>query len=240
MDNERFNYCIEKYKDLETSYNIGTYKEKTLHKVIKNYYCDDPQYQEVKFSGCVCDILKENDIIEVQTRNLNKLREKLDKYPIDYNVKIVYPIPHIKYINWIDPDTFEIKSQRKSPKVGTIYDAFKELYRIKMYLNKPNIKVTLLLIDVYEFRNLNGWSKDKKKGSVREDMIPTELIDEIDINDFRLFLPETLGSEFTSNDYKKAIKRNINIARTGLTILNYLGLIKVDHKDKRSNVYVRV
>lgn len=240
MDKERFNYCIEKYQDIKTSYNIGTYKEKTLHKIIKNYYCDDPSFQEIKFSGCVCDILRDKEIIEVQTRNLNKLRVKLDRFPNDYNVKIIYPIPYIKYLNWIDPETFEVKDQRKSPKKGSIYDAFKELYKIKMYLDRPNIKIVLLLINAEEFRNLNGWSANKKKGSVRADMIPTELVDEIEINDFRIFIPEELDDEFTSNDYRKAIKRNISIARIGLNILCYLNIIKIDHKEGRLNVYKRV
>ena len=239
MDKLKFQECIKRNEELITNYNIGTYKEKTMHKIIKNYYCDDSSFQEIKINGSVADICIDKTIIEVQTRSLNKLRDKLNNYPSDYDIRIIYPISHIKYINWIDPNTFEVKDVRKSPKIGTIYDAFKELYKIKMFLDKPNIKITLLLIDVNEYRNLNGWSKDKKKGSVREDMVPIGLYDEIDIDDFGIFLPDTLEDLFTSNDYKKAIHQRINVARTGLTILSYLKVIVVDHKDKRSNVYKR-
>lgn len=237
MDKNRFNECINKYSNIETKYNIGTYMEKTLHKVIKNYYCEDKKYQEVKVGKVISDICIDNNIIEVQTRNLNKLVPKLKEYGDNYNVNIIYPIPHIKYLAWIDNDTGEITEKRKSPKVGKIYDCFYELYKIKWFLNKSNIKVTLLLIDCLEYRNLNGWSKDKKRGSSREDRVPLELIDEVEINDFHIFIPETLNDVFTSTDYAKAIKTPIRYARIGLNILTYIDVIEIVGKVGRNNLY---
>ena len=67
--------------------------------------------------------------------NAPKLRRKLDTFLKYYPVTIVYPIVHTKYLYWIDEETGEISSKRKSPKTGTIYDAVPELYKIKMYLN---------------------------------------------------------------------------------------------------------
>ena len=237
MDKVRFNECINKYAHIETKYNIGTYMEKSLHKVIKNYYCDDKNSQEIKVGKVISDICIGNDIIEVQTRNLNKLVPKLKEYGDDYYINIVYPIPHIKYVCWINQETGLVTDKRKSPKVGKIYDAFYELYKIKWFLNKPNILITLLLIDMEEYRNLDGWSKDKKRGSSREERIPIELIDEVIISDYHIFIPDNLPEAFTSNEYSKAIKTPIRYARIGLNILQYIGIVEVVGKNGRNNLY---
>lgn len=51
------------------------------------------------------------------------------------------------------------------------------------------------MLETEEIRLLNGWSKNKKRGSSRHDRIPKGLIDEIHIDcpaDFDMFLPEDL------------------------------------------------
>ena len=51
--------------------------------------------------------------------------------------------------------------------------AFKELYRIRRYLLRDGLRLKLVLLDMEEYRLLNGWSRDKKKGSTRFDRIYT-------------------------------------------------------------------
>ena len=48
-----------------------------------------------------------------------------------------------------------------------------------MYLDNPNLHLCLVLIDADEYLLLNGWSRDRKKGSSRFDRIPVELVDEL-------------------------------------------------------------
>lgn len=236
MDKERFKEQIDKCIDKSLIKGIGTYQEKTLHKVIKNYYDDNTSNQEIKVDGYICDVVKEGLIIEIQTRSLDKLKNKLDNLLPNHKIKVVYPIPYIKYVCWINDG--EVVSERKSPKVGSIYDISKELYKIKWYLNHPNLELTILLINLKEYRNLDGYSKDKKRGSTRYDRIPLELVDEIVINDYHMFLP--FDGEFTSKDYAKKTKQNLSRAQTLLTILKYLNIIEVVGKDKRYNIYKKL
>lgn len=238
MDKERFNKCIEKCIGLETKYNIGTYMEKTVHKVVKDYYCDDKTHQEISLFGCVADICKDKEIIEIQTKAFSKLKNKLDKYPSDYNITIVYPIPHVKTIYWLDPKTMEIVDKRKSPKKGNIFSAFKELYTIKDYLAKPNISITILLFDCIEYKKLNK-KGTKRRGTEREDIIPTELYDEIRINDYHMFLPTELN-EFSAVEYSKKVGCRIDIARRIINILIILNIVRFDHKDGRKYIYKRI
>lgn len=237
MDKEKFAQCCMKFKYDRDKKGIGTYKEKTLHRIVKNYYNSNPECQEIKIKGYVADICEGNEIIEVQTRAFNKLFPKLEAFCSEYNVNVVYPIPYNKWLVWINNETGEITKRRKSPCVGDIYDAFFELYKIKKHLINPHCHITLLFINVDEYRNLNGWSEDRKRGSSREEQIPLELIDEIKINDFNIFIPKNIPEKFTSKDYAKAIKEPLRRAQIGLTILQYCKTIEVVGKDGKANVY---
>ena len=97
----------------------------------------------------------------------------------------------------------------------------------------------ILLIDQIEYRLLDGWNKTKKKGSHRENRVPLELIDEIDIisvSDYYKLMP-LLNEQFTSKDFALSAKINLKMAQIALNILKYLGLITVVGKDKNSIIY---
>ena len=221
---------------------IGTLGEKTLHAIFKYYFEPDSTYHELRYQGFVADILHGQDVIEIQTRGFNKLRRKLDAFLEYGEVRIVYPIPYEKYLQWIDEETGSISPKRKSPKKGTIYDSFYELYKIKPYLTNPNLKLTIVFVNIEEQRLLNGWSADKKKGSERYERIPTKIINHVEFNsleDYKRFLPETLPEIFSTKDYHKATKLNITRARTGVHILNYLGVIEAVGKKGNAILYKR-
>lgn len=142
---------------------IGTLGEKTLHAVLKHYYEPDISCHEIKVGSYVADIFRENAVTEIQTRQFNKLRDKLDFFLEQYTVTVVYPIPRTKWLIWMDETTGEVTKRRKSPKVGTAFDAFFELYKIKSRLCHPRLRICLVLLDMEEYRLLNGWSRNKKK-----------------------------------------------------------------------------
>ncbi|MEG1847459.1 MAG: hypothetical protein RR238_03210 [Lachnospiraceae bacterium] len=170
---------------------IGTLREKTVHAVLKYYLVPKEEYHEIPCAGFVADILFEGEIIEIQTANFDKLRKKLAVFLEQYEVTIVYPIPAQKWVMWINEETGEITPKRKSPKRGTYYHAFKELYKIKPYLTHKRLHLRLLLLDMEEYRLLNGWSEDKKRGSVRFERIPIALQGDITIalpSDYRMFV----------------------------------------------------
>ena len=219
---------------------IGTYKEKTLHAVLKRYIEPDDNFQEVGIGSFVADICNGKDIVEIQTQNFNSLRKKLDFFLKEHVVTIVYPIPYTKWLLWVDPETGEATKQRKSPKIGNRYQAFYELYKIKQLLPNPNLKLRLMFLDMKEYRYLNGWSKDKKKGSSRCERIPVALRDEVYINspaEYVKLIPDTLGNGFTSADFAKAAGLNKTSATTALNVLNYVGVVERAGKKGRGYIY---
>lgn len=222
---------------------IGTLKEKTIHAVLKNYYAPHLTDQEQRIEGFVADIFKEGNIIEIQSRNFNTMRKKLETFLPLYDVTIVYPIAATKWLCWIDEETGEITSKRKSPKKGSIYNIIPELYRIKSFLGHSNLHFILTFMDIEEYRLLNGWNHTKKKGSTRHDGIPKKLIKEVSLQtsqDFMIFLPETLPENFTTKDLQKEAKISISYATTCLHLLHHIGIIERIGKQGRAYLYRRI
>ena len=241
LDRERFSAACDAVIGKEKNRNgIGTLGEKTLHAVLKEYFEPNKENQEIRVGSFVADIVGENGVIEIQTRSFNRLLKKLECFLEYCNVTVVYPIPQVKYLSWIDTETGEVTSRRKSPKKGTIYDAAAELYRIKYTLDNPRMTLCLCLLEVEETRYLNGWSYDRKRGSERCDRVPTSLNDEIYLrcpDDYRMYVPEGLSDEFTSADFSRSAHISLRTAQTILNILSYLGIVGKTGKRSRSNTY---
>jgi hypothetical protein len=218
---------------------IGTLSEKTLHAVLKLYIEPLQENHEKKVGRYVADILNEKGIIEVQTRNFGAFRTKMERFLIDYKVTVVYPIAQIKWLTWLDTATGQATNKRKSPKTGKPYDIFAELYRIKHLLQNPNLSFCICMLEMQEIRYLNGWSKDKKKGSRRCDSIPSDIISEIyicSLDDYRQLIPICLPQKFTAKDYKKHSGISLGASQTALNVLFSVGA--VDRTGKIGNAYV--
>ena len=218
---------------------IGTLSEKTVHAILKNDYEPDEDRQEIPIEKYVADIYANGEIIEIQTRQFNKMRNKLTAFLPLYPVTIVYPIPFEKWIIWVDEETGELSRKRKSPVRGNPYIAFVELYKIKMFLKDPNLRLRLVLMNMEEYKLLNGWSRDRKRGASRYDRIPVELVQEIEINcvqDYMQFVPSELEGTFTSKEFAAAAHISVTLSQTVLNILYHVGI--VTRTGKKGNQYL--
>lgn len=219
---------------------IGTLSEKTLHAVLKHYYAPDEDMHEIPIENYVADIYTGTEIIEIQTRQFNKMRSKLEAFLPLYPVTIVYPIPCNKWVVWIDEESGELTKRRKSPAHGTVYQAFPELYKIKMFLKDPNLKLCLALMDMEEYRLLNGWSRDRKKGSTRYDRIPLRIAEEVEIGclqDYMQFVPQDLPEFFTVKGFAASAHIRPQLAQVVMNLLYYAGTVERVGKESRSWLY---
>lgn len=244
VEQERFE--IAKNKIIGKSHNdkgIGTLSEKTVHAVLKNFYEPDEDYHEVALEGYFADIYNETNhrgIIEIQTRSFNRLRDKLAVFLELYPVTVVYPMPYNKWVGWIDEETGEVSPLRKSPRHFTMYDAFFELYKIKAFLKNPNLKLELVLMDMEEYKRLNGWNETKKRGATRFDRIPLGIDQIIKVEqpeDYMQFVPYELEEEFTSAEFAKAAKIPRERAQMTLNILHEVGTVQRIGKQGRRYLY---
>ena len=95
------------------------------------------------------------------------------------------------------------------------------------------------LLELEELRFLNGWSRDKKKGSSRCDRLPLALLEELYFTgpqDYRAMLPNSLPKQFTVQDYQKAAGLSRKDAGVALHVLHDLGAAK--RVGKRGNAFV--
>lgn len=152
---------------------IGTLREKTLHRVLKNWIEPRTCCREQPFSGFVVDILNEDGVTEIQTRGFFALRRKLEVLLSQTQVRVIFPLPAQRWIRWADPETGELSPRRLSPRRGDFFDAFYELMHVAPLLGHPQLTVELLLIDAEELRLCNGWGKGGKRGATRIELLPS-------------------------------------------------------------------
>lgn len=230
MNQLRFLQAYEKtaYANRERN-GIGTLGEKTLHALLKNYMEPDEKKQEIRIGTYYADIFDGQQIIEIQTRQFHKMRNKLQVFLKEYPVTVVYPVLGKKWLYWVDKESGEVSSGRVSPKKGSIYEVCAELYQIKEYLRHPNFHLCVLVLEAEEYRYLDGWSKDRKKGATKWDKIPTKLLDEVcmdSLEDYKKLLPDGLSEEFGTQEFAKTAHISRQLAQVALNILFEAGAVE--------------
>ena len=90
-----------------------------------------------------------------------------------------------------------------------------------------------------EYKLLNGWSRDKKRGSVRYDRIPVSIEGEMEFTcaqDYVQLIPYDLPEPFTSAQLAKAVQIRKEQAGIVCNILHDLGVMK--REGKKGNAYL--
>lgn len=244
MDKEAFEQAkLKVLLKQHDPHGFGTLQEKTVHAVMKLYYEPDMDYHEVPIEGYIADIYTGSRIIEIQNGNFNRLREKLKAFLPAYPVTVVFPIPHCRWLIYMDEASGELSAKRKSPVTGSIYSAFPELYKIKDSLTHPNLSFAFPLVDMDEYRLLPEGRTGKKgrgKRGVRYDRMPLALYDEIHIErpeDFVQVIPYELEEAFTVKEFAKAAHIHRDLAQVTLHVLYHMQLLRRPGKRGREYLY---
>ena len=228
--------------DVHDRYNIGTYKEKKLHIMMKKYFEPNEDRHEVPTNGFIADIRRDGVITEIETNGFSGLGDKLRAYIPEYHVNLVYPLAAKKYVSWIDPETKEISPRKASPKKATAYDLLFELVRILPFVKSENITVLAPMLEIDEYKLRDGWSRDKKRGAHRFERIPTDIYDIISLScddDFRKYIPESCTENFSVKDFALGAKINEYTARAVIKVMEARGVIAKGGKKGRAFVYSR-
>jgi hypothetical protein len=212
--------------------------EKSLHNQLKNWYTKPGDRVEEPLDGYIVDIIREDLIIEIQTSNFSVIKPKLRVLTKEYKVRLIYPIPHIKWIIKLDKHGEQI-SKRRSPKKGRIEEVFKELVYIPRLLEHPNLELEVLLVNMAEHRVNNSQGRWRRKWRV----LDRNLVNVIESQkftsptDFLKLIPDSLPHRFTARDFSKALKLHIRLARKMVYCLRIMGLIDLKGKRNKANLY---
>lgn len=235
-----YQVCLESTLKEHERFNIGTYKEKQLHRILKRYFEPDPTYHEVSYAGYIADIKRERNVTEIETSGFSGLGDKLNAFLPECRVNLVYPVPYIRYISWIDPESGDISKKRRSPGKRSVYDALFEMIRIRPYIAHPNLCVTAALLEVEEYRMLNGWSRDRKKGSERYERIPTDICKIVAFQtnrDFADSIPQECRGEFTVAEFSAAARVTARTAQAVVRVYEERGIVRRTGKRGRAYLY---
>ena len=221
--------------------DIGTYNEKTLHKTLKYYFCPDCLFHEITLRGKICDAYGDGKIYEIQTGNFSHLKDKLKVFLPEYEVIVVYPLVIERTVKWIDPETSEIVSERRSGKRGIISDILPELYAIREFLNDEKLSIMIAGVECAELRLLNGYGKDRKIRAKKYDIIPTRLISLqlfSGMDEYGEISPSLEDREYKADEIYKLLKmRKGADAWRALRVLVFTGKLAETGKSGRATVY---
>ncbi len=241
MDKEAFEQAkVKVLLKQHDPHGFGTLQEKTVHAVMKLYYEPDIDCHEVPIEGYIADIYTGSRIIEIQNGNFNRLRDKLKAFLPLYPVTVVLPIPHFKWVIYLDAESGSLSKKRKSPVTGSVYSAFPELYKIKDHLTHPNLSFAFPLIDMDEYRLLQMSGRGRRRKGSRYDRMPLSLYDEILIErpeDFVQIIPYELAEPFTVKEFAAAVHIHRDLSQITLHVLFHMGLLKRPGKRGREYLY---
>jgi hypothetical protein len=218
---------------------IGTLAEKSLHAGIKAWYGRSTDQFEVQLDGFVIDIVRGEQLIEIQTRHFGAMKRKLGRLLDHHPVLLLHPIAQEK---WIVRETAVGApiSRRKSPKKGQALDLFSELMRIPHLLPHPNLVVGALLTRQEEVWRDDGQGSWRRKGWSLHDH---RLLEVVGLHTFATpaelltLLPPTLPQPFTNRHLAQLSKIQPNLAQRISYTLARCGVVEQVGKEGRSNLY---
>lgn len=230
--------CQKSLGELPEQKGVGTLGERTLHAVLKDYFEPNRENQEIRVGPYVADIYGAQGIIEIQTRDFNKLRKKLQFFLQVAPVTVVYPVAARKWLIWLEEDG-TAAPRRKSPKNAGPWEVLRELYRIKPFLKSAALRFCVVGLELEEYRLKNGWGNGGKRGSTRFDRIPVSLVEEVWLEypeDYQRLIPEGLSEPFTAKEFSRAGSLSSSVGTVAMNVLFEMGAVR--RVGKRGNSYL--
>lgn len=213
--------------------------EKTLHEQLKKLYAMENGKVETVLGDYRVDVVRGDLLIEIQTRSFSSIRDKLRKLIKNHRVRLVHPVPYMKWIVRLDRDEKQV-SRRKSPKRGRVEEVFRELIYMPDILSDPNFELEVALVNMEEFLIDDGkgswrrrrWSiHDRRMLSLHEHHLYKTP------RDFLKLLPESLPDEFTTRILAKESKLRINLVQKMVYCLRKMGVLEQTGKKGRAKLY---
>lgn len=216
--------------------------EYSLHSEIKAAYSLPGDMFEARLGKFIVDILRGDMAVEVQTKNFSALREKLRVLAKTNRVRLVYPLPEVRWITYLDRDSGVIK-KRKSPRRGKLTDVFRELVMIPEMPGEANFSMEVLLIVEEEVRREDGRGSWRRRGASIVDRRLLGINGRVlfrDRADYLRLLPESLVGAFTNSELAKSANITVGTARQITYCLRKSGMIRVVESKGRSLVFQKV
>jgi hypothetical protein len=221
----------------ESKPTIGVLRETALHAALKEHFANPGDQLEASVGRYIVDIVKPDELIEIQTGSFSQIRRKLDVLLKTHQVTLVYPVPAQKWILRLDENENRV-SRRKSPRKGQVADVFYELVRMPHTACEPNFRLLVMLINEEVWMQKGEHGSWRRKGWEISDRILLDITGQQlfeDPLDYLGILPAELGDEFTNADLAQALHCRSSLAGKITYTMRKMGLLDVMGKQGRAN-----
>ena len=217
---------------------IGSLNERPLHAALKDWYRRPGDLVEVPVDGFVVDLVRDDLLVEVQTRGFSAMRRKLDRLLDSHRIRVVHPVAAAKWIVKLDASG-AVVSRRRSPKRGVAADVCSELVAFPSLLSHPGFELELVLVEEDEIwrPDRRGW---RRSGFVVEERQLVEVLGSVELtcpNDLLALLPAGLPDPFTTADLAVGLARSRHAAQKVAYCLRESGAVAVAGRDRRGILY---
>ncbi|GAB3539953.1 hypothetical protein GCM10027443_37170 [Pontibacter brevis] len=226
--------------DSISSNGIGLRNERSLHAALKQWVSLPEDRFEVPLDGYVIDLVRGEQLIEIQTRNFSAIRSKLKSLLTQHKVHLLHPVTSEKWVVQVDPTGEKVTSRRKSPYRGLLTDLFEELVRIPELMAHENFSLEVLFVNEEEVRCRDGkGSKHRKRVSV----VDRRLLEVVQSYKFRnaadmlAFLPATVPQPFSNKDLAACSRLPLHRCRQITYCLRKMGAVTVVGKNRNELLF---
>jgi hypothetical protein len=214
--------------------------ERSLHRQLKERY--GPEIggrSEVVLGEFRVDALApDGRLIEIQSGPLGLLKRKLARLLPSFEIGVVKPvIVARRVIRRDEPGGIDLGS-RRSPRRGSLLDAFDELVGLARLFPHENLRIDLVAVEVDEIRV----PRRRKPGYLVVDRILREVVETVQLrdgHDLWSLLPVDLEEMFTTEELALRIGRPIAFAQRVAYCLRLCGAVEVVAKVGNRRVYSR-
>jgi hypothetical protein len=118
---------------------------------MKALYAGPKDRQEVKLGAFRIDVMRDEELVEIQHGSLAAIRDKVRRLTDQHQVLVVKPIVARKMLIRLSQHDLEV-SRRLSPKRGTLLNIFDELVYFTRAFPHPRLILELRLVEIEEMR----------------------------------------------------------------------------------------
>jgi hypothetical protein len=219
---------------------IGTERESSLHRALKAEYAGTNGILEAPLGAYVCDAVSaEGIVIEVQTGSFKPLVKKLKHLCGEREVRLIYPVILVKYIEVYETDG-TLRYRRRSPRKGSEWDVFRALIYAVEITGLPRFSINLALIEAVEQRVADGEGSWRRKGvSIRDRVLSASrgLVALSQKKDYLRFVPFAEEAEWTTRELALQAGIPLSLAQKTAYVLTKMRVITRIGKKGRSYLY---
>lgn len=227
----------------EMHHHIGQLNEQPLHAALKAYYAQPTGQVEVLVDGYLIDVVREGELIEIQTGNFSTIKRKMTELTQhEHQVRLVYPIAVEKWILKYAQAEGEAFQRRKSPRRGRPEAVFAELVSFPKLVLAPNFTLELVMIQEEEVRRYVGKRRWRHNGWETVEHRLIKVLDQLTFrgpDSFLGLLPPNLPEAFTTADIAARLAIPRWLAQKMTYCLKEMGTLEVLGKQGRSWLYAR-